>query len=249
MASVINDLFDYDGLKIYQYDDKFKFSLDSILLAEFVELKKNTGTIVDFCTGNAPVPLILSTKTKAKIFGFEIQPKIARLAELSVLENHLEEQIDIINANLSEALEYVLPESVDAITCNPPYFKHQDSSLVNEDPEKAIARHEITMNLEDIMIAAKYILKDKAPLYLVHRCDRLDEIFSLLEKYKFKVKKMQFVYASYNKEAIMVLIKSTKNGKTGSLKINPPIDVLKYKSYKGIFEQRGEENEDDSRVG
>ncbi len=238
MASVINDLFDYDNLKIYQYEDKFKFSLDSILLAEFVELKNNTRIITDFCTGNAPVPLILSTKTKARIYGFELQENIYKLAKLSVLENNLNSQIKIINANLSEALEYILPESVDAVTCNPPYFKYEkDSSLINEDEEKAIARHEITMNLEDIMVSAKYILKNKAPLYLVHRCDRLEEIMDCLNKYNFTVKKLQFIYAGFNKEAIMVLIKATKNGKTGSLKVMPPIDVLQYKSYKGIFEK------------
>ncbi len=236
MESVVNDLFDY-GLKIYQLDNKFKFSLDSILLAEFVELKQNTKQIVDFCTGNAPVPLILSTKTKAKLYGFEIQPKIAKLAQYSVRENSLDSQISIVNANFSDVLEYVLPESVDAVTCNPPYFKlEKDSSMINEDEEKAIARHEITMKLEDIMVAAKYILKNKAPLYLVHRCDRLDEIMYLLEKYNFKVKKMQFIYAGFDKEAIMVLIKATKNGKSGSLKVCSPINVLKHRTYKGIFE-------------
>ena len=73
MERVLNDLYDYEGLKIYQYEDGFKFSLDSILLAEFVEIKQGIGTIVDFCTGNAPVPMILSTKCDAKIYGFEIQ--------------------------------------------------------------------------------------------------------------------------------------------------------------------------------
>lgn len=238
MASVLNDLFDYDGLKIYQYEDKFKFSLDSILLAEFVELKNNTRTIVDFCTGNAPVPLILSTKTNARIYGFELQENIYQLAKMSVRENKLESQINIIHANLVDSLEYILPESVDAVTCNPPYFKYEkNKSLINEDEEKAIARHEIAMNLEDLMTAAKYILKNKAPLYLVHRCDRLEEILDCLNKYNFKVKKIQFVYASYKKEAIMVLIKATKNGKIGSLKVMPPIDVLEHKSYKGIFEK------------
>lgn len=238
MTSVINDLFDYDGLKIYQYADKFKFSLDSILLAEFVELKNNTRTIVDFCTGNAPVPLILSTKTNARIYGFELQPNIYKLAKLSVRDNNLESQINIVNANLTEALEYILPESVDAVTCNPPYFKYdKGKSLINEDEEKAIARHEIAMNLEDLMTSAKYILKNKAPLYIVHRTDRLEEILDCLNKYSFKVKKLQFIYAGYNKEAIMVLIKATKNGKMGSLKVMPPIDILKHKSYKGIFEK------------
>lgn len=237
MTSVLNDLFDYDGLKIYQYDDKFKFSLDSILLAEFVEIKPNTRTIVDFCTGNAPVPLILSTKTNARIYGFELQEKIYKLAKMSVKENKLESRINIINANLKDSLEYILPESVDAVTCNPPYFKYdKNKSLINENYEKAIARHEIEMNLEDLMIAAKYILKNKAPLYIVHRCDRLEEILDCLSKYNFKVKKLQFIYASYKKEAIMVLIKATKNGKMGSLKVMPPVDVLQHKSYKGIFE-------------
>lgn len=238
MTSVKNDLFDYDNLKIYQYEDKFKFSLDSILLAEFVELKETTKTIVDFCTGNAPVPLILSTKTKAKLYGFELQQNIYKLAKLSVVENNLESQIDIVNANLTEALNYILPESVDAVTCNPPYFKYdKNKSLINEDEEKAIARHEIAMNLDDLMTSAKYILKNKAPLYIVHRCDRLEEILECLDKYGFKVKKLQFIYAGYKKEAIMVLIKVTKNGNSGSLKVMPPIDVLQYKSYKGIFEK------------
>lgn len=237
-AKVVNDLFDYEGLKIYQYDDKFKFSLDSILLAEFVEIKNNLRTVVDFCTGNAPVPLILSTKTKARIYGFEIQPRIYELAQLSVRENNLESQIEVINANLSEALEFVLPESVDAVTCNPPYFKYDKrKSLINEDEDKAVARHEIKMNLEDLMTAAKYILKEKAPLYIVHRCDRLEEILDCLDKYNFKVKKLQFIYAGYDKEAIMVLIKATKNGKMGSLKVMPPVDVLSNKTYQGIFEK------------
>lgn len=238
MTSVKNDLFDYDNLKIYQYEDKFKFSLDSILLAEFVELKETTKTIVDFCTGNAPVPLILSTKTNAKLYGFELQQNIYKLAKLSVVENNLESQINIVNDNLTNALDYLLPESVDAVTCNPPYFKYdKNKSLINDDEEKAIARHEIAMNLDDLMTSAKYILKNKAPLYIVHRCDRLEEILECLDKYNFKVKKLQFVYAGYKKEAIMVLIKATKNGKSGSLKVMPPIDVLQHKSYKGIFEK------------
>lgn len=238
MSIVLNDLFDYDGMKIYQYDDKFKFSLDSILLAEFVELKDNIKTIVDFCTGNAPVPLILSTKTKARLYGFELQNSIYKLAKDSVEVNNLSSQINIINDNLTNVADYFPAESVDVVTCNPPYFKYnKDTSLINEDEEKAIARHEIAMNLDELVKAAKYVLKNKAPLYLVHRCDRLEEIIEYLGKYNFKVKKLQFIYAGYNKEAIMVIIKAVKNGNTGSLKVLPPLDILNLKSYKGIFEK------------
>ena len=236
VASVLNDLFDY-GLKIYQDNEKFKFSLDSILLAEFVEIKPNVSSIADFCTGNAPVPLILSTKTDAKIYGFEIQDNIYKLARCSVMENGLENQISIYNANINEALEYLLPESVDIVTCNPPYFKYNKSSLVNLDKEKAIARHEITTTLEDIIVMSKYVLKNKGKLYMVHRCDRLEEIIGCLRKYNFAIKKLQFIYAGNNKDAIMVLVKATKNGNVGSLKVLPGIDILKYKSYRKIFER------------
>jgi len=236
VTSVLNDLFDY-GLKIYQDNEKFKFSLDSILLAEFVDIKPSISNIVDFCTGNAPVPMILSTKTDAKIYGFEIQDSIYKLAKCSVMENCLDNQISIYNASISEVLEYLLPESMDVVTCNPPYFKYDKSSLVNMDQEKAIARHEITTSLEDIIVKSKYVLKNKGKLYMVHRCDRLEEIMECLRKYNFAVKKMQFIYAGNNRDAIMVLIKATKNGNVGSLKIAPGIDVLKYKSYKNIFER------------
>ena len=141
MKKVLNDLFDYENLKIFQYDEGFKFSLDSILLAEFVELKTTTKLIVDLCTGNAPIPIILSTKTKAKIYGFEVQKSIYDLASSSVRENKLHKQIKIVNANLKDTFEYILPESVDIVTCNPPYFKCSENSIINKEQEKAIARH------------------------------------------------------------------------------------------------------------
>ncbi len=236
MNKVLNDLFDYEGLKIFQYDEGFKFSLDSILLAEFVEIKTTTKLIVDLCTGNAPIPLILSTKTKAKIYGFEIQKSIYDLASSSVRENKLHKQIKIVNANLKDTFEYILPESVDIVTCNPPYFKCSENSIINQEQEKAIARHEIEMSLEDLMISSKYILKNKGTLYLVHRPERLQEIMNLFNKYNFAVKKMQFIYTSFAKESIMVLIKAVKNGAIG-MKISPPLNILQYKSYKNIFER------------
>lgn len=233
MKIEINELYDY-GLKIYQADNLFKFSLDSILLAEFVDVRKNVQLIVDFCTGTAAVPLILSTKYLAKIKGIEIQKNVSKLAYNSVVLNNLENQIEIINDNLSSALEYILPESVDAITCNPPYFKINEGSYLNIDEEKRIARHELTTNLEQIIITAKYLLRNRAPIYMVHRSERLMEIINLLTKYNFKIKKLQFVYSSYEKSAIMVLIKATKNGAEGLI-VNKPLNITGRATYKNIF--------------
>ncbi len=248
MSKILNDLFDY-GLYIYQDEDKFKFSLDSILLAEFVEIRSTISSIVDFCTGNAPVPMILSTKCNAHITGVEIQESIFDLGNNSIEYNKLGNKIDLINDNLVNVKNYFPDESVDVVTCNPPYFKYLgNNSLVNEDREKAIARHEITMDLDSMIKAAKYVLKNKGSFYLVHRCDRLQEIINDLGNNGFSVKKIQFVYSDISKEAIMVLIKAVKNGNSGSLKIMPPIDISKLKSYKGIFE-RGNSHENDCRIG
>lgn len=234
MKIVKNDLFDY-GLEIYQDQEAFKFSLDSILLAEFVETKKEINTIVDFCSGNAAVPLILTTRTNANIKGFEIQKNPYKLAYNSIKLNGLEDRVKIINDNLSNCLEYVLPETVDVVTCNPPYFKYKKESNINEYEEKAIARHEIETNLDAIIMSARYILKNKGVLYMVHRPERLAEIFSILDHYKFAIKKLQFIYSNNNKSALMVLIKATKNGLDGLI-VNPPVNVLNYTTYKGIFE-------------
>ncbi len=233
MNVVKNDLFDY-GLKIYQNKDAFKFSLDSILLAEFVEKKKDIKTIVDFCTGNGAVPLILSTKFNCKIMGFEIQKNPFDLAYNSVAMNELDDKIKIIHDDLANALEYILPETIDVVTINPPYFKYDPDSNINMEREKAIARHEIETNLDNIFRSAKYILKNKGTLYMVHRPERLSEIINKMSEYKFAVKRLQFVYSDYNKSAIMVLIKATKNGLEG-IKVNPPINVMKHKTYKNIF--------------
>ena len=233
MTIVNNDLFDY-GLKIFQDKEAFKFSLDSILLAEYVEINKDLKTVVDFCTGNCAVPLILSTKTDAKITGFEIQKVPFQLAYNSIMQNKLQDQIKVIHDNLSNSLEYILPETVDVVTCNPPYFKYDKESNINIVEEKAIARHEIETNIESIIVSAKYILKNKGILYLVHRPERLQEITNILSEYKFAIKKLQFIYSTPNKDAIMVLIKATKNGQEG-LKVSKSINIGQYKTYKNIF--------------
>jgi tRNA1(Val) A37 N6-methylase TrmN6 len=166
--------------------------------------------------------------------GFEIQKNPYDLAYNSVAMNELEDKIKIIHDDLANALEYILPETIDVVTVNPPYFKYDPDSNINMEREKAIARHEIETNLDNIFRSAKYILKNKGTLYMVHRPERLSEIINKMSEYKFAVKRLQFVYSDYNKSAIMVLIKATKNGLDG-IKVNPPINVMKHSTYKGIF--------------
>lgn len=231
---VINDLFDYENYKIVQDNEMFKFSLDSILLAEFVDVLKNEDNVLDICTGNAVVPLILSYYYSNDIVGFEIQKYIADLASESLKLNKKEKQIKIINDDVKNISQYFPGNNFDVVLANPPYFKYQESSLVNENENKAIARHEIFLSLKEIFKVAKYALKENGIFYLVHLPERLEEILVFCEKYQIIAKKIQFIYTNSNNNATIVLIKCVK-GANNALKVCPPFYIKNYKSYKNIF--------------
>ena len=99
---VINYLLDYKNLKIVQDTDMFSFSLDSVLLANFVTLNKNISSILDIGCGNAPIPMILSTKTSASITGVEIQKAVYDLAVKGVSINNLSDRISLINSDIND---------------------------------------------------------------------------------------------------------------------------------------------------
>lgn len=221
---IVNDLVYFDNLKIVQNKDFFNFSLDSVLLPNFAIVNKSATKILDLCTGNAPVPLILSKKTKCKIIGVEIQKSIYELAIESVKINHLEDQIEIINKDINDIYNVFETDTFDLITCNPPYFKYSEKSIINNVNEKSLARHEISMKLEDIFKISKKLLKNGGSLCMVHRTDRLIEIIDLMKKYNIEPKRIQFIYPKENTESNLVLIDGRKNGNVG-LKILKPLIV------------------------
>lgn len=220
----INDLVYFKNIKIVQNKDYFNFSLDSILLPNFVEITRKTKKILDMCTGNAPIPLILSTKTDAKIYGVELQKEVYDLAKETIKINNLDNQIELINDNIKNLKKIFDTETFDIITCNPPYFKKKDDSIINENKVKSIARHEIEMELEDVMIISKALLKNEGSLALVHRTDRLIEIIELMKKHNIEPKRMRLIYPKVKMESNLVLIDGRKNGKEG-LKILPPLYI------------------------
>ena len=233
MKIVKNDLFDYKMRYIWQLEDGFKFSLDSLLLAEYVKLSNNKK-ILDMCTGNAPIPLVISLKTNSEIVGFEIQEDIANLAKMSVQENKLESQIRIINDDINNIGNYYQEEYFDIITCNPPYFK-KNSSLINMSDYKSIARHEVKIDLENIFKLSYKYLKSNGTLYMVHRPERLDEIIILANKYKINVKEIALIVTNKTMIPSLVLVKCVKLSNLG-IKFRKIIDVSKYSTYQHIFE-------------
>lgn len=219
---VTNYLLGYKNLKIVQDNEMFNFSLDSVLLPNFVTLNKNISNILDIGTGNAPIPLILSTKTAANIIGVEIQKEVYDQAVQSVQINNLENRIKIINSDIKEIYENFDTESFDVITCNPPFFEVTEESNLNKNEYKTIARHEIHLNLDDVFKISKKLLKNNGVIAMVHRPERLVQIIETMKKYNIEPKRIRFVYPKRNKEANILLIEGRKNGNSG-IKILPPL--------------------------
>ena len=219
---VTNYLLGYKDKYIVQNTQMFNFSLDSVLLPNFVTLNKNIKNILDIGCGNAPIPLILSTKTNALITGVEIQKDVYDLAVKSIKINNLENQINIINADINELYNKFETESFDVITCNPPFFKVSKQSNLNKSDYKTIARHEVKLNLDDIFKISKKLLKNNGYIAIVHRPERLLDILESMKKYNIEPKKIQFIYPKTNMESNILLVEGKKNGNKG-LKILPPI--------------------------
>ena len=215
------------NLKIIQRSDYFNFSIDSLLVSEFVSIKKDTKNIIDLGTGNAVIPLFLSKKTSAKIFGMEIQKISFELAQRNININNLNEQIYIIYDDMKNYKKYFLNGSFDIVVSNPPFFKFNgNKELLNDLEQLSIARHEIEITLEELIQTASLLVKDRGYFYLVHRADRLTEIISALQKFNFEAKKIKFCYTTENKNAKIVLIEAIKSGKAG-LTILPPLVINK----------------------
>ena len=211
---VLNYLLDYNNLKIYQNTDWFSFSIDSVLLANFVRLN-NKMKILDMCTGNAPIPLFISTKTKSKITGVEIQKEIYDLAVKSVKINNLDNQINILNKDIKKLNNIFETDTFDLITCNPPYFRL-----------KRKARHEVELCLDDIFKCAKKLLKNNGKIAIVHRTNRLVEIISSMKQNNIEPKRLQFIFPFASSNSNLVLIEGSKNGNPGVIVEN---DIIVHK--------------------
>jgi len=190
---------------------------------------KKHKKVIDLCTGNGVIAILLSAKLpKAKeIIGVEIQEYSAELANRSVELNKLQNKITIINKDLLKIKKDIEAGSVDLVVCNPPY-KPKGSGIINEKDSKTIARHEISCTLEDIIKEASRELNFGGSFCMVHKVERMTDIFCNLRKHGLEPKRMRLIYPKMGESANLVLIEGIKGGKP-FLNMEPPIYVYKDK--------------------
>ena len=215
----VTDLVGYDR-KIIQDDNMLAFSVDSLLLANFVTINSKVLKILDLGVGIGSIPLILSLRTKAKITGVDIQKEVCDVALKNMKLNNIDGQVDICNDDMISFSVKSKPNSYDIIVCNPPFFGDGYNKFPSLNSKK-ISRHEESMSLEDIFKVSKKLLKDKGRLAMIFRVDRLVDVLSLFRKYNIEAKKIRFIHHNKDKSAKLFFVEGMKNGNAGLEILNP----------------------------
>ncbi|RDW15288.1 SAM-dependent methyltransferase [Oceanobacillus arenosus] len=213
-----------ESMQIIQSPTAFAFSLDAVLLADFASIPLKRGTILDLCTGNGVIPLLLSRRTVATITGVEIQERIFNMAERNIELNGLNDQLQVIHGDLKEMQAVIGQSSFDVVTCNPPYFQTPSANEYNHNEYLTIARHEIYCTLDDVVKACKLHVRPGGKVAMVHRPGRLVDIINAFRQYRIEPKRLQLIYPKKGKEANMLLIEGIRDGKA-DLKILPPLYI------------------------
>jgi len=213
-----------EDLKIIQSPSVFAFSLDAVLLAKFTYVPIQKGNILDLCSGNGIIPLLLSMRTKGTVTGVEIQERLYDMAVRSIEYNGLQHRLHMIHGDIKEIHKQLGYGKFDVITCNPPYFSTPRKETINENEHLAIARHEIMCTLEDAVRASSQLVRQGGKVAFVHRPGRLLDIITLMREYRLEPKRIQLVHPKQGKEANTLLIEAIKDGQP-DLKILPPLFV------------------------
>jgi tRNA1(Val) A37 N6-methylase TrmN6 len=222
----VNDLLHPSGIPIVQSDDSFRYTLDSLLLAYYTPLTRTDERIVDLCSGNAPVALYLSRRTTANIDTVDNHLPAIQNARASVAMNHLEHQIKVHLLDVQTAYQTLGNDFYDVVVCNPPYLTAAKHQAMVKAPRQAVARHEVSLTLEDVIIAAKRLLKNKGILSMIHRTDRLDELMQICLKHRMVVKTLRFVHSQGSESSQVMIVTIKKGARAGGLQVLPPVITM-----------------------
>lgn len=204
----------YKGLKLLQMPDEYCFTSDAVILSSIVRATANQ-TVVDFGCGNGVVAILVSAKTNAsKVYGLEIQKSASELAKTNVQINSLQEKIEIICGDIANSSKFFGSESIDIVVCNPPYYK-KESGQQRLTPQVALARHENTCNLNDIIANASRILKFGGKLFMIHKVQRMAEVLTACSNNKIQPKKVTLIYPKANKPADTFIVEAKKGAQSG----------------------------------
>ena len=214
----------HKDIVMYQDDTMFRINTDTMVLGEFLDIKK-TDTVLDMGTNNGALLIYASMHKPKKIIGLDINEEALILARKNLEINNIN-NYELINDDITT----YSGEEVDVIICNPPYFK-TNKEMLCENEYKQIAKHEVKLNLESLVLSIRRNLKNYGTLYFLFLSSRLQEVMNEFKKNKLRIKKMQFVYDVNKDYSNVVLIKAVKGGSMGMV-VEKPIIIDRTSSIK-----------------
>jgi len=209
-----------DGrLRLIQSRTGYRFSIDAVLLSEFVTIKQN-DIVVDLGSGCGIIPLFLLLKKPVRhAYGLEIQWGLAYQNARNAVLNGFSDRISVIMGDIRNPP--LSASCADVVVCNPPY-RRKGSGRINPDEQRAIARHEILASLDDILKTAKGILRPGGRFAMIYPAERLTDLMIRMRRQGMEPKRMRIIYPGIGAEAKLAMVEACIGGRTG-LKVLPPL--------------------------
>lgn len=218
------------NIKMIHVDGSYSFGVDSIILGDFAKMKKGK-TALDIGAGSGVLSFLTNSLYKLKkVYAVEIQKAKADLLRENIALNNID-NIELINDDLNN-IDFK-ENSLDYIVTNPPYYKITDN-IGNKEEEFLISRQEKYLKLEDIFAFSNKTLKDKGKLFMIHKPERMVEIFN--KSGNLKPKRVRFVESRVYEKPQFILVEFVKNARDG-LKIEDPLVIYEGNSYSKEMKQ------------
>ena len=210
-------------ITIQQKEKGYRFSTDAIILAAQVVIHDN-DTAVELGTGCGIIPILLAHRNPSvQIIGIEIQQELASIARSNVTKNGMSERISILNGDIKDMASLVRSDTADVVFCNPPYRSAQ-AGRVSPNVERALARHELSASISDVLSAARYVLKASGRLSVIFPANRLVDLVSMMRAFDLEPKRIRLVHSKIDTPAELVYAEGYKGGRPGIM-VLPPLCV------------------------
>ncbi|HQP31129.1 MAG TPA: methyltransferase [Deltaproteobacteria bacterium] len=206
------------GLSILQKRDGYRFSQDAYLLAAFVDEKPETA-VLEIGSGSGVVAILLAGIKRLSLTGVEVQEDLAAMSRRAVEMNGLGTRIRIVDG----AVQSYAGPKVAAVVTNPPY-RPACTGRVNPQTQKAIARHEVLLDLETLLENAYRNLEGKGRFYCVYPVWRLGELLAAMRTHRLEPKRLCLVHPAADQSAELALVMGLKDGGT-ELKVEAPFFI------------------------
>lgn len=204
-----------------QPDKGYRITTDPFVFASHTNLDDITR-VLDIGTGCGIIAMLLAKRSeRLSIVGVEIQEELARYAIQNIKDNNLADRVSILNRDINDSDVTQLGGPFDLVVTNPPYMIKK-SGRINSNPDKALARHEIKLNIDQVFACSKKLLKPAGKLSIIFPADRFSDLKSAMGSFKFYPVSTQWIYTQNRQKAKRIILTSSLDSKQKSTEL-PPI--------------------------